>query len=67
MYYALSNQAWFEMTTDSNAQYEGFELYYKAEQSIFTEHEGIITSPMYPERYPTPIYTQYIIQVSDGH
>ena len=63
MYYTLDNQAWFSMDTDDSARYQGFELNYRAEKRIFTEPTGVLTSPLYPERYPTPVYTQYIIQV----
>ena len=63
MYYTLDNQAWFSMDSDDSARYQGFELNYRAEKRIFTEPTGVLTSPLYPERYPTPVYTQYIIQV----
>lgn len=63
MYYTLGNEAWFSMDTDTTLRYEGFELNYRAEKRIFTEPTGVLTSPLYPEKYPTPIYTQYIIQV----
>lgn len=63
MYYSLSNQQWFEFLTDATDRYEGFSLHYTAEKRVFTEPSGVLTSPLYPELFPSPIYTEYTIQV----